>query len=197
MKKNDVCAEVTFAALTNEASGEGLVTPGSGKGSWSISGMYGESGRLRALQMLAEGGYAIDLRPLAEHPDIAHWVLRSPMPDGRIEGIDIDRLPDEVRRAAADMAPFMGGDFQSLAFMMSARAGEPPSNTREAGPFDYVSAAYRAAWWGAKGARIGRRVGDTIVWSDGSVQEIERGEEECRTLSPSDTTTSPHMVSNS
>src|SRR5437899_1209657 len=70
---------VTFAAWTGEASGEHLFVPGGNRG--STTGMYGEQGRERALRDLAEGGYVIDLRPLADHPHIASWVLRAPIPN--------------------------------------------------------------------------------------------------------------------
>ena len=36
--------------------------------------MYGEEGCTRALQDLADGDYVIDLRPLAEHPQLVSWV---------------------------------------------------------------------------------------------------------------------------
>jgi hypothetical protein len=66
--------------------------------------MYGEEGFTRALQDLADGDYVVDLRPLAEHPQLVSWVMRAPMASGQVEGLDIDRLPDEVRQAAGDMA---------------------------------------------------------------------------------------------
>src|SRR5579859_4775001 len=76
-------SEVTFAALTGEASGEHLFIPGGNRG--STSGMYGEDGRERAVRDLAEGGYIIDLRPLVEHPQLTTWVFQAPMSNGRIE----------------------------------------------------------------------------------------------------------------
>ena len=165
-------SEVTFAALTGEASGEHLVVPGGNRG--YTSGMYGEDGRSRAVRDLAEGGYVIDLRSLAHSPLIFKWVVQAPMPNGRIEGDDIDRLPDDVRKAAGEMAlsPFgLQGAFRDLALLAAAKIGEPADGG--AGAFDNVSAQYRAAWWGSKGALIGRRVGDTLHWSNGNEQIIE------------------------
>src|SRR5205814_9193973 len=98
-------SEVTFAALTGEASGEHLLVPGGNRG--STSGMYGEEGRERALRDLAEGGYVIDLRPLADNPHIYRWVMQAPMSNGRIEGDEINRLPPDVRKAAGDMASIL------------------------------------------------------------------------------------------
>ncbi len=42
----------------------------------------------RALRDLADGGYVIDLRPLADHPKLTSWVFHAPMSDGRIAGVD-------------------------------------------------------------------------------------------------------------
>jgi hypothetical protein len=140
-------AEVVFSAFYGEASGEHLITPESTYSRGSTTGMYGEEGCTRALQDLADGDYVIDLRPLAEHPQLVSWVMRAPMASGQIEGSDIDRLPDEVRQAAGDMAtgsapPQLEGAFRFLALAAASRIFEPEEG---AGPFDYVSAAYRAA----------------------------------------------------
>ena len=165
-------SEVTFAAWTGEASGEHLFVPGGNRG--STSGMYGEQGRERALSDLAEGGYVIDLRPLADHQQLTTWVFNAPMSNGRIEGDDINRLSDDVRKAASEMAqPFgLQGAFRDLALLAAAKVGEPVDGG--AGAFDTVSAQYRATWWGSRGALIGKRVGDTLHWSNGSEQKITR-----------------------
>jgi hypothetical protein len=168
-------AEVVFSALYGEASGEHLITPESTYSRGSTTGMYGEVRRIHALQDLAEGGYVIDLRPLAEHPQLVSWVMRAPMASGQMEGSDIDRLPDEVRQATGDMAtgsalPQLEGAFRFLGLAAASRIFEPEEGT---GPFDYVSAPYRAAWWGSRGALIGKRVGDSILSSAGRQQAIE------------------------
>jgi len=167
-----------FAAWTGEASGQHLITPESSYANGNTSGMYGEQGRERALRDLAEGGYVIDLRPLADHPQITTWVFQAPMSNGRIEGDEIARLPDDVRKAAGDMAgPFgLQGAFQDLALLAAAKVGEPTDGG--AGPFDKVSAAYRAVYWGSRGALIGKRLGDTIQWSNGTRQAIEQPPQE-------------------
>jgi hypothetical protein len=124
----------------------------------------------QALLDLAEGGYVIDLRPLADHPLLKTWVFQAPMPNGRISGDEIDRFSDEEREAARQMLSDLGGDFQKLAYLASQRLGEPLDGS--AGPFDAVSASYRAAYWGSRGARIGKRVGNILYWSDGKQQAI-------------------------
>jgi len=59
---------VTFKAYGLEATGTHVVLPGGNRG--FTNGMYGEDGRQRALAQLAEGGYVVDLTPLAEHPNL-------------------------------------------------------------------------------------------------------------------------------
>jgi len=68
------------------------------------------------------------------------------------------------------MLPGLGGAFQQLAFLIANKVGEPTDGS--AGPMDRVSAAYRASYWGSRGARIGKRVGKIICWSDGEQQTI-------------------------
>jgi hypothetical protein len=68
------------------------------------------------------------------------------------------------------MLPGLGGEFQQLAFLIAHKIGEPTDGS--AGPMDSVSAAYRASYWGSRGARIGKRMGNTIHWSDGEQQAI-------------------------
>lgn len=42
----------------------------------------------------------------------------------------------------------------------------------DCGSFDEVAPDVFAAWWRAHGARIGQRCGDSIVWEDGTREEI-------------------------
>lgn len=166
-RRRTTYAEITIAALTGEISATHLADPqtnirGSTSGIWTLE---------KALPDLAQGGYVFDLRPLAEHPKILSWVFQAPVSNGRIDGDDIDRLPDDVRAAARDLAPWMAGDFQRLALLIANRVGEPIDG--EPGPFDAVSASYRAVYWGSRGALIGRRIDKTLYWLDGKQQLIE------------------------
>lgn len=156
-------AEITIAALTGEISATHLFDPtqghtchGSTSGIWPLE---------RALSDLVEGGYIIDLRPLAEHPQLVSWVFCAPMPNGQLEGDEKAALSDEVRQSAREMLPGLQGTFQQLALLIAIRAGEPMDGS--AGPFDTVSASYRARYWGSRGARIGKRMGRVLCWSDG------------------------------
>ena len=173
MREKRRYAEITIAALTGEISAEHLYDPptrpdrGNTSRIWSLDDV---------LKDLADGGYVFDLRPLAENPNIYSWVVRSPLPSGRIDGDEIDRFSDDARRFAGEMAHAFEGDFQGLAFLASERHGEPLDGS--AGPFDSVSAAYRAVYWGRRGALIGKRVGDLLCWSDGRQQAIGSGAQE-------------------
>lgn len=158
-------AEIVIGT-TGAVRGEGLYDPPTHNTHWSASNMWLK----RSLGELAEGGYIIDLRPLVEHPNIVSWVVQAPLCSGRIKG-DIERLPDNVRQAAREMAPFLDGDYQGLAAMAAQSVGEPEDSS-SAGPFDSVSAEYLAIYWGSRGARVGKRVGDKIVWSDGDEEPI-------------------------
>ena len=164
-------SEVTIAAWTGGISGQHLFNPNSPSSRGSTSGMYSLD---RAVADLADGGYIIDLRPLADHPKLTSWVFDKPLSNGHIEGNEIDRLSEDARKAAGKMAssPFgLQGAFRDLALFAAAGIGEPQDGS--SGSFDNVSAAYRAAWWGVKGALIGRRMGNTLHWSDGKEQMIE------------------------
>lgn len=166
-RRRTTYAEITIAALTGEISATHLVDPqtptrGSTSGIWTLE---------KALPHLAQGGYVFDLRPLAEHPQLFSWVFQAPMPNGRIEGNDIDRFPEYIRVATRDLAPWMAGAFQDLALLIANGVGEPTDGG--AGAFDMVSASYRAVSWGTRGALIGRRIDSTLYWFDGKQQPIE------------------------
>jgi hypothetical protein len=158
-------AEIVIG-ITGAVHGTGLYDPPTHNTRWSASNMWLK----KSLPELAEGGYVIDLRPLAEHPQIVSWVVNSPMSSGRLTG-DIERLPEKVRQAAGQMMPMLDGDYQRLAYMASEKIGEPEDSLL-AGPFDQVSAAYMATYWASKGARVGKRIGDKIAWSNGEEQPV-------------------------
>ena len=125
----------------------------------------------RAVADLADGGYIIDLRPLADHPKLTSWVFNQPMSNGRIEGNEIDRLSEDARKAAGEMVFGLEGAFKDLAMLAAAGMGKPEDGS--AGGYDTVSAAYRALYWGSRGALIGRRMRNMLHWSNGREQMIE------------------------
>jgi hypothetical protein len=125
----------------------------------------------KALSRLVDGGYVIDLMPLEANPQLASWVWSSPLSNGHVEGTDISRLPESVRESARQFfqMQFLEGAFHQLA----ALASQPqPSGEEPAGPFDYVSSAYLALYWHSRGARVGKRVADSIHWMDGTKQQL-------------------------
>jgi hypothetical protein len=167
MNETPLYAEITIAALTGEISATCVRQPGHSSPA-SVSGIWRFE---RALPRLAEGGYVIDLRPLKEDQNLIRWVLAAPLPSGDIEGDEIDRLPEDVRRAAVMMFPFMEKDFHRIGFLMAVGYGKAVD--RSPGAFDRVSSAVRAGWWAQKGARIGRRRGRVLRWMDGEEIAIE------------------------
>lgn len=126
----------------------------------------------RALPDLAEGGYVFDLRPLAEYPQLTHWVFRCPLHNGDIEGEFVQRLPEPVRQAAEQLQPSLFGDMALAAMLMTTSNQEARTEKEPAGSFDRVSAAYLAGYWRRRGARVGRRIGDLVRWEDGEIQPI-------------------------
>lgn len=124
----------------------------------------------RVYPYLAEGGYVIDRCPLEDHPHYSSLCLRAPICNGHIEGDDIKRLSKDAREFAATFSNHMEGAFSQLA---NATALGDLDAKEEAGGMDYVSAAYLAAYWQKRGARVGKRKGNTIIWSDGEKQPIE------------------------
>lgn len=154
-------SEITLAALTGEISTQCLYDPPTYPHRAHVSGIW----KLEtAIERLCEGGYVIDLRPLCGHPDIYKWAVAAPMPDGRLTGDEIDHLDEGTRRSAWSMMPGLVGEFQTMALLMAAKTFQPIDG--EAGPFDYVSAQYRALWWGSRGARIGQKANGVVQWSD-------------------------------
>ncbi|SRR6266568_5422193 len=52
---------------------------------------------------------------------------------------------------------------------------QPLENGRlegDLGAMDCISATTLALWWLKRGARVGRRIGNMIVWNDGTQEEI-------------------------
>ena len=93
------------------------------------------------------------------------------MSNGCIEGNEIDRLSENARKAAGEMVSGLEGAFKDLAMLAAAGIGKPEDGSADG--FDDVSAVYRAVYWGSRGALIGRRMGNTLHWSDGREQMIE------------------------
>jgi hypothetical protein len=115
---------------------------------------------------LREGGYVIDKSvPLGKNPGLA---VKSPMCKGCLNPGIVDRMPDPSESIVAQaIAREAGNPASHLAKLALATAGS------QFGGFDFVAPDLYAAWWLAHGARVGVRVGGTIVWNDGTSEEIQ------------------------
>ena len=153
---------IRIGAWTGTITAEHKYIPDSmfGRGGYT-SGYYLDS----MLSSLVDGGYVVDETPLADDPNIVSYITKSPLCTGELEGNEIERLPEAVRDSARSIGGFMEGDFQTLASMMALEYGESSDNS--AGMFDRVSAEYLAIYWLQKGARIGKKYGDKLIWLDG------------------------------
>ena len=109
---------------------------------------------------LKEGGIAIDKRTVPDDK-IVTYVFNSPMPDPLFPIGKKDRPPEPSDVMLAGLE----GSYKTMAQMMKA----VPDFTG----MMRVSVPEYAAWWLDKGARVGVRQGDKIVWTDGTTSPIE------------------------
>lgn len=117
-----------------------------------LSAYYGE---------LVEGGFVIDKRAVVEaNPGLAVMapLCRGDLPAGRRDVFQT--RPDPVMAAAL----CDGESFGAVAALMVAAP--------DCGAFDDAAPDVYAAWWRARGAQVGVRCGDRIVWADGSIEAI-------------------------
>jgi len=119
---------------------------------------------------LVEGGFVLDKRePLLQDHSLA---FKSPMHCASLDASgEVDYFADSpaskswlVDAIANDPNT---GEFGALARYAKANPGG----------FDRVPTIVYLAWWRERGARVGFRKGDTIVWDDGTVEEIRPVEE--------------------
>lgn len=124
---------------------------------------------------LAEGGFVVIKTELLDRsPSLA---FAAPMCHGPWLGQERHQVPgfDADNFLLGVFAQHSEGGFGPLARMASTtetaenRAKRGPSNP---GPFDDVSPALFAKWWLDRGAKVGVRRGDCIVWSDGTSENI-------------------------
>src|SRR5205823_1607301 len=112
---------------------------------------------------LVEGGYVLDKRAaLEKRPGLA---VLSPMCRGDL--------------AAGQRDPFGGAEGSLVARAIASDPENPASGLARlalaaphCGAFDDVAPDIFAAWWRAHGARVGRRLGEEIVWEDGATEAV-------------------------
>lgn len=168
MENKRPCVEISVGALTGTVSGTFLWDdehPGLCTFSSYDKRVY------RYYAKLCDGGYVIDKTVLAEDPHIASWAWKQPLQNGRLTS-DRDSVFTEEERQEVDEIFLVGlsGAFRDVALMM--HFGLDKNDPGEASAFDKVSAEELAAWWMKRGARIGKRMGNTLTWSDGTQEEI-------------------------
>lgn len=118
--------------------------------------------RLRPyLGELEQGGVVIDKRRLVSHPMFASWVIGDPMVDVELEPGETSRFSDQ--QTMATMLPGLCGQYAMLALL---------SRNSEYTGLDYVDVGHYAALWSSRGARVGVREGDAIIWNDGAREAI-------------------------
>ena len=103
---------------------------------------------------LIEGGTVIDKRTCDED-DVFEYVVSGPMLQ--------ESLPNGTMSAA------FCSDSHSLQ-----RRNVPIKceDVRKCKSFDYIALDLYCELWSGLGARIGKRLGDTIMWNDGEIQSI-------------------------
>jgi hypothetical protein len=95
---------------------------------------------------LKEGGYVIDKRSCDQNQII----------DGAYRGAMVDfALSDNLQKCTWE-----------------SDVPKPCANYKDAGALDYVSFNLYRDFWRSLGARIGKRVADSIVWENGEIEQI-------------------------
>jgi hypothetical protein len=145
---------------------------GSISAEWTLESGRGSSSNIwtleEALSRLVEGGYVIDLSVIKEY--YLAWIYNAPMSTGEIEGRYIRRVFVSSNQCPEEPeSELFTCDFNRFCSLIG-QMKETWDGTAE--PYDSVSARYEAIYWGSRGARIGQRQKDTLVWSDGSEQPI-------------------------
>ena len=117
---------------------------------------------------VVEGGYVLDKRSvLEEKPSLA---LLSPMCRGDLPAGTVRRFRDSVPHpeesiVAQAIVQSPEHPLRGLVALMLLDGAELES-------FDEVAPDVFAAWWARRGARVGRRRGNEIVWANGDVTVI-------------------------
>lgn len=98
---------------------------------------------------LVDGGIVLDKRPAFAQDDAAgvRGVISGPMLNAQLPDNTIDR--------------FLEGELTLTTDQVS-----------DLGSFDFVSTNLYAAFWENLGARVGQRQGNTVVWRDGTIEQI-------------------------
>jgi hypothetical protein len=143
-------AMITISVLGNAIYGDVLIDPSS-PGS---SGQQEITSLDVGLLDLAEGGYVIDLRPLEKHPQVSRWITDEPYFNGDLgpAKLEDDTMTTSITHTRVPVRPI----YDENKLFHGGASG-----------YDFVSASYHAEYWRTRGARVGKREGMVIKWSDG------------------------------
>ena len=128
---------------------------------------YGTTDFPSLFHHLAEGGYTIDMSgPLSDDPGLA---IISPTCDCRLPIGQIDRSNIEPDNIMLSALASQDGGYGLLAKLAEKVLANPSAHV---GPFDYISPQALAEWWFDRGAVVGQRYLQSIVWRDGARTKI-------------------------
>ena len=95
-------------------------------------------------------------------------------------GVVVDKRPCMEKDASACIHGIVSGPMLKMSLPLKSkdawRGIEPCQDAKECGSLSYVSTDLYLSYWRVLGARLGKREGDTIVWEDGSKEQILPGE---------------------
>ena len=105
---------------------------------------------------LSDGGWIVDKRQLANHPNAFKLVWNSPMVS--LKAASTCPKPSDT------MAAGLHGTFQAIAAYKLAKPDWQG--------LDYVGLESYLAYWQRNGARIGQRQGNSVHWTNGTITEL-------------------------
>ena len=108
---------------------------------------------------IPDGCPVIDMLPAVQTAEGVRWVIRGPMVNVDLPDGEISRCPQPSDLLASALVA-AGGE---LGVLLVLQAGQR-ANGQQPGPLDSVSVDDYVRGWRAVGARIGRYLGDQIVW---------------------------------
>jgi hypothetical protein len=104
-----------------------------------------------------EGAPVVDIREAIDrNPGLAY---RAPMCGYDLEGDEVDRCPEPSDIMATAMRE-QGGSFGALLGLQALQS----KVSKEPGPLDQVSPKRLVDYWKGHGARVGRIIGNEIIW---------------------------------
>ena len=127
---------------------------------------YSNSDLIGLFYHLAEGGYVIDKSgPLSQNPRLA---LFSPMCDCSLQSGEVNPIGISANNIVLNALASQSDVCRLIARLVKSQL----IHRDEPGPFDYISPEAYTVWWAKKGATVGQRNGNSVVWLDGTCTGI-------------------------